>query len=133
MANSIIMAKEREAFFSGTSHNIMGSGTRITGDIVASEDFRIDGEVEGTIECKGKIVMGSGARVNGTIRCQEADLMGTFTGNIEVEGILTLRSTLILNGDVITQKLEIEPGAIFNGTCKMMSNNGAKHHQYIEE
>lgn len=114
------MLKSKDTTSSGIAHNIMGAGTKVVGNIYTTEDFRIDGELEGNIDCKGKVVMGPNGKVIGSISCGSADLMGQVDGNIEVHGILSLRSSFVLNGDVLTERLEIEPGALFNGSCKMI-------------
>ena len=40
-------------------------------------------------------------------------------GVIEVDELLSLKSTAKLQGEISTNKLSIEPGAIFSGNCKM--------------
>ena len=37
----------------------------------------------------------------------------------EVEGVLSLKSTAVVEGEVYVDKLSIEPGAVFNVTCTM--------------
>lgn len=113
------MAKVKDVIFQGVNHNVISANTLIKGEIHTDEDFRIDGKVEGKIVCKGKVVMGPHAKVRGTIHCFEADLMGELDGDIHAEGNLTLRSSLILKGNVVAKSLEIEPGAVFNGSCVM--------------
>ncbi|MDL2243455.1 polymer-forming cytoskeletal protein [Bacteroidales bacterium OttesenSCG-928-J19] len=113
------MAKVKDVIFQGANHNVISANTTIKGEIYADEDFRIDGKIEGNIQCKGKVVTGPHSKVTGTIHCLGADLMGEFEGDIRVEGNLMLRSSLILNGNVIAKSLEIEPGAVFNGSCVM--------------
>ncbi len=41
---------------SGGLHNVLAAGTVLTGTIITESDFRLDGRVEGEINCKGKIV-----------------------------------------------------------------------------
>ncbi|MDL2223617.1 polymer-forming cytoskeletal protein, partial [Bacteroidales bacterium OttesenSCG-928-M11] len=103
--------KTKEMQISRLAHNIMGAGTIVKGEISTSEDFRIDGIIEGNVICKGKVVLGPQASITGNITCSEADLMGKMNGNLDVQGKLIFRSSLILNGDLSVQKLEIEPGA----------------------
>jgi len=38
---------------------------------------------------------------------------------MNVQGLLILKSTAKLFGDIVVSKLAIEPGATFTGTCKM--------------
>ena len=51
--------------------------------------------------------------------CKNADLEGKLNGKIEVDELLSLKSTAKLQGEISTNKLSIEPGAIFSGNCKM--------------
>ena len=113
--------KGKEQNSSGISHNALSSGTYIKGDIKAEDDFRLDGRLEGNIECAGKVVIGSNAEVIGTIKCQNADFMGKIQGNVEVLETISLRASVVYNGEIIAKFLEIEPGATFNGTCKMIN------------
>ena len=101
------------------SVNILGNGTQITGNIKCSGDFRIDGQLKGNIEVKGKLVVGPGGIVDGEILCQTADISGSLKGKINVSELLTLKSTSRINGDIITGKIAIEPDAQFTGTCSM--------------
>jgi cytoskeletal protein CcmA (bactofilin family) len=103
----------------GVNHNVIASGTVITGDIDAASDIRIDGNINGNVECKGRVVIGPNGQTNGNIKCQSAEIMGTLQGNITVDETLSLKSTASLNGDVKTSVLVIEPGAKFTGTCSM--------------
>jgi cytoskeletal protein CcmA (bactofilin family) len=101
------------------SINFLGSGTSMTGDIKSNGDFRIDGNLIGSINSKGKIVIGQSGKVEGEIVCQNADVSGEIKAKIIVHELLTLKATAILNGEIFTSKLAIEPGAIFTGTCNM--------------
>jgi len=48
-----------------------------------------------------------------------ADIEGEVKGKLEVAELLVLKATAVINGDIVTGKLVVEPGAIFNGSCKM--------------
>ena len=99
--------------------NKISPGTKIKGNIEAKGGFRIDGCVEGTVKTPGKVVIGKDGCVNGELECENADIEGKFTGNLKIQGILSLRSTAIIEGEAIVSKLAIEPGATFNATCTM--------------
>ncbi|HNX43943.1 MAG TPA: polymer-forming cytoskeletal protein [Bacteroidales bacterium] len=105
------------------SVNLLGSGTEINGDIRSNGDIRIDGSLNGTINCSGKVVIGSTGRIEGELICQNADISGEVKAGVRVAELLTLKATAVLCGDIITNKLAIEPGAVFTGTCKMESQN----------
>lgn len=112
------MAKET-ANNSGVAYNALTYGSVITGNIASESDFRIDGEVRGDMECKGKVVIGQTGVFKGKITCMNAEIIGNVEGNIIVYDTLTLRATANVNGDIQTKILVIEPNAIFNGNCSM--------------
>lgn len=99
--------------------NILGPGAVVKGEIQVNGDFRIDGTLNGTIQCKGKIVVGPTGKIDGEIQCQNADFSGEVTANVKVSELLTLKETARFSGDITTGKLAIEPGAKFSGTCTM--------------
>lgn len=118
------MAKEVAAN-TGAMYNALTNGSKIVGKIFADSDFRIDGEVEGTITCNGKVVIGQKGYLKGSISCINAEIIGKVDGDIVVSETLSLRSTAIIKGDVKTKILMVEPNAVFNGTCSMKDNVGS--------
>jgi len=96
--------------------------TTITGNIISETDLRIDGNMDGTVTTKGKIVIGKEAKVKGTINCQNADVEGSFSGEVNVIDRLNLKSTCNVEGDVRVGKLIVEAGALFNATCSMSND-----------
>lgn len=111
------MGKNNE--LNSSSINLIGAGTLITGEVKSNGDIRIDGTVTGSVNSKGKVVIGSTGQVEGEIFCQNADVSGSIKGNITVSEILSLKATSNLSGDIVTNKLAIEPGANFSGSCSM--------------
>ena len=101
------------------SINILGPGAFVRGEIQVNGDFRMDGTLVGTIQCKGKIVVGPTGKIDGDVQCQSADFSGEVTAQVRVAELLTLKEMARFSGDIITGKLAIEPGAKFSGTCKM--------------
>ncbi len=99
--------------------NRIVEGTSIEGDIRSDSNIRIDGRLKGTIHIKGRLVIGSSGIIEGEIICENADIEGVFIGKINVNQLLSLKSTAKLTGDIITSKLAIEPGAMFSGACSM--------------
>ncbi len=101
------------------SINLLGSGTIVKGEIKLIGDFRIDGTFIGTINCKGKVVVGPTGIIDGEIICQNADFSGEIKAIVKVSELLTLKESAKFSGDITTNKLAIEPGAKFSGTCVM--------------
>ncbi|MCC4212161.1 bactofilin family protein [Leeuwenhoekiella parthenopeia] len=111
--------KGRTEIEDGSKQNRISKGTSITGEIKSEGDFRIDGSLEGKMESTGKVVIGKNGMLKGTLICKEADLEGTVDGTLAIEGLLNLRSSAVVKGEVTTGRLSVEPGADFNATCVM--------------
>ncbi|MFT3740980.1 MAG: polymer-forming cytoskeletal protein [Breznakibacter sp.] len=103
--------------------NMIGPGTKIVGNIETNGDIRIDGNIEGNIVSKGKVVVGSNGFVKGEIHCVNAEISGVLSGKLNVTELLSLKASSKVNGEINIGKLSIEPGAIFAGTCNMNSQS----------
>ena len=103
----------------GSSTSLIGAGTSMKGDITSNGDLRIDGSLVGNIHCSAKVVIGANGVVQGDINGQQADIMGKVTGTIKVKDLLMLKGGSIVNGNIQSAKLQIEPTANFNGECHM--------------
>jgi len=115
------MAKTQET--DHTSINLIGAGTTIKGELISNGDIRIDGTVIGQVRSKGKIIVGNTGIVEGEIQCQNADFSGQIKAQVVVSELLSLKATARLNGEITINKLAIEPGAVFTGTCSMDKSN----------
>jgi len=103
----------------GTGQNRINEGTSIKGDINTKGFIRIDGTIDGNVTTSSKVVIGKAGTIKGILSCENADIEGTFKGDLKVTGTLTLRTSAKIEGDVIAGKLAVEPGAIFNASCTM--------------
>lgn len=99
--------------------NTFAQDTKIVGNIESDGDIRIDGIMEGKLNCKGRVVIGPEARIKGTIYASNAEILGNVEGQITVGDLLSLKSTAEITGDLIMGKFSVEPGARFTGNCKM--------------
>ncbi len=112
------MSKPVEPVNPGKINSIM-EGTSVEGEIRSDSNIRIDGRVKGTINVRGRLIVGTSGLVEGDVTCQSSDIEGTVNGKINCQDLLSLKATAKLTGDINTKKLAIEPGAIFTGNCSM--------------
>lgn len=99
--------------------NLLAKGTRLSGEIETQGDIRVDGLLTGKIIAKGKVVVGTEGFVEGSIDCKNIDVSGRVEANVVAEDLTVLKSTAKIKGDIITKRISIEPGAVFEGHCKM--------------
>jgi cytoskeletal protein CcmA (bactofilin family) len=112
------------------SINLIGAGTVINGDIKSNGDIRIDGTLIGSVNSKGKLVVGATGNIEGEVNCQNADFSGNIKATVTVSELLSLKATAKLNGNVVTNKLAIEPGALFSGSCSMNNSIPLKEQKF---
>jgi cytoskeletal protein CcmA (bactofilin family) len=103
------------------ARNLIAAGTNITGDINTDGVIRFDGKLKGNLITTGKLVIGPTGAITGEIKCKNADIEGIVEGKIYVTDLLALKATSKFRGEIVTKKLAVEAGAIFNGTCTMNS------------
>ncbi len=103
--------------------NRIGQGTKIEGEIITDGTIRIEGEIDGYIESKARVIIGDTGQVTGDIVCDCIDISGKVTGKITCKDILFLKASAIVDGEIITNKLIMESGATFNGNCKTQSTS----------
>ncbi len=110
------MAKEIET---ANAINLIAHGTSVTGDIKSDSGIRIDGQLNGKMNIKGKVVIGNPGKIDGDIICKQIEVSGFVNGNIQAAELVSLKSSAKINGEIVTRKLAIEPGAVFTGSCRM--------------
>ncbi len=94
---------------------VIVQGTIIEGDFHSKSDTRLDGIINGNVVCEAKLIMGSESEITGNVKSNDALIAGKFDGEMNVNGELSLKSTAKVNGQITTQKVEIEEGAVLNG------------------
>lgn len=103
----------------GGQRNSIEKNTKIKGDIISEADFRIDGKLDGNLKTSGKVVIGREGYIHGKVECVNADIEGSFNGELLVSELLSLKDSAVIEGTVTVSKLAVEPGATFNASCNM--------------
>ncbi|MGB9867999.1 MAG: bactofilin family protein [Bacillota bacterium] len=97
---------------------VLGPNVRIEGTIHSDGSMRIDGQVQGSIECAGDVVIGNSARVGASVSAKCVVVAGQVLGNITAEKV-ELAKTAVVKGDIQCAQLSIEAGAAFSGKTVM--------------
>ena len=94
----------------------IGQGIRIKGEITGSEDLTVDGPVEGKLQLtNGSLTVGPNGTVKADITAREVIVRGRVEGKILGRDRVQLSSTGHVIGEVQTQRLAIEDGAVLRG------------------
>src|SRR5215470_2536752 len=101
-------------------HATIGSSIVIKGEITGNEALFVDGNVEGTINIPGhRVTVGRNCTVQADVTAREVVVMGTVKGNIHCADLLDIRSESYLQGQIVTQRIRIDDGAVLRGSVEI--------------
>ena len=101
----------------------IGQGVVVEGRITSSQDLRIDGRVEGTVEVGDHALMiGARAAVKANLVCKSILISGTVIGNVTATDRLDLQATASIEGDISSPRLVMVEGAVVNGKVDARGN-----------
>ena len=98
---------------SNSTFSVIGADVTIRGDVSASTELHVDGNVEGDLHC-ASLVQGEASKITGGIEAESARLAGHVVGSITARELVVLKSARI-EGDVHYDALTIEQGAEVEG------------------
>src|SRR3984893_14971240 len=98
----------------------IGRSVVIKGEVSGTESLYIDGRIEGTVNfAEHRVTIGRNGSVAANISAREVVILGKVQGNIQCSDRLDIRSEGSLTGDVITQRISVEDGAILKGSVQV--------------
>ena len=100
--------------------NRISSGSEFYGNLRSNADIRIDGLFEGKINTTGKLVIGDSASLVGEAVAKSCDIWGSMEGTLMVREYFGLRKSGSFQGKIACNKVFIEEGGLFNGSCKII-------------
>ncbi len=101
----------------------IGRSVVIKGEVTGSESLYIDGRIEGAVTfAENRVTVGRNGVVVANINAREVVIMGKVTGNIECTDRVDIRSEGSLTGDIVSQRISIEDGAMLKGAIQVKSS-----------
>ncbi|HEX9787953.1 MAG TPA: polymer-forming cytoskeletal protein [Candidatus Binatia bacterium] len=94
-------------------------GSRVSGQLSFQGPARIDGVVDGEIQCQGSLTIGEGAEIRAKISGQIVVIRGKVEGNVTAKERVELLAPARLIGDVNAPRLIVTEGVVFDGDCSM--------------
>ncbi len=96
---------------------LLGKSVHIRGELRASEDLYIDGQVEGSIELRDHLLtIGPSGKVQANINAKKVIILGSVKGNIRAVDSVDVRKSGSLVGDLVVAGISIAEGAYFKGS-----------------
>ena len=94
----------------------VGSSVTIKGELLAKEDIRIAGRVEGRIDVEGfTLMVEESAHVHADVSAAGIIVAGSVKGSLVADGRIELRATASVEGDLTAPVVRVDEGAVLRG------------------
>jgi cytoskeletal protein CcmA (bactofilin family) len=99
--------------------NIVARGTKVRGDLAGPGGFRIEGDITGTVEATGPVVIGAEGSVEGSVRARDVVVLGCVNGDVHASGHLEIGPHGRVLGDVTVTSIRVHDGGTFHGVSRI--------------
>ncbi len=96
-----------------------GKNLKITGNVSGEGNLIVLGSFEGDFDLKGQLKIAQGARVKGNLRATSIAVNGNVEGAITASEKVHLDNSARITGRMVTPKVSILDGAVFDGEMQM--------------
>ena len=109
---------------SASSKTVIGSGSRLIGDLISDEDVLLDGQIEGKVRAERSVTVGAGGELEGDVTAKSIVVGGKVRGQILATERAELTASAVVNGSVQAPKIIIAEGAHLQGNVAMSIGGG---------
>jgi cytoskeletal protein CcmA (bactofilin family) len=110
---------------STSTPTLISKGCNVEGRIESDVFVRIDGRIKGDVFISEGLIVGENGLIEGNVHTREIVIFGTINGTVRADSIDIKSSGKIL-GELHTNSLQVEMGAIYVGIV-VMKNNYSKN------
>lgn len=97
----------------------LGKNLKITGNVSGEGNLILLGTFDGEFDLKGQLKVAQGARIKGNVKATSVSINGNVEGTILANERILLDSTAAMKGRLVTPKISIQDGAVFDGELQM--------------
>jgi cytoskeletal protein CcmA (bactofilin family) len=98
--------------------SFVGVNSSFKGEFHTKGTLKVDGSIEGNISADW-VIIGEKALIKGDVTGRGIIVGGRVEGNIRAKEIVELRNKAYVTGEIVTIKLTILEGAVFDGRSTM--------------
>lgn len=102
-----------------TSRGKVAINGTVTGNVSGAEIYINTKRLEGSLDSKGTVQISEGTVIIGNVTGTSAYIAGAVKGTIDVQGAVVLEEGAVVKGDVIAESLQINQGAVLDGSCSL--------------
>ena len=110
----------------------LGKSVIIKGELSASEDLALSGQMEGSISLSGHtLTIGPDADIKAAISAKVVVVMGAVTGNVTAGERVEIQATGTVTGDVVSPHLVVAEGGYLRGRVEMAGARPARQQRAV--
>ncbi|MDR3356705.1 MAG: polymer-forming cytoskeletal protein [Spirochaetaceae bacterium] len=113
-------------------NTILGPSSTVYGDVVVGGFTRVDGNLYGDLNVKGRIVIGEKARLKSNVAGSFITIGGVVYGNIMASECLIILSTGLVLGDILTRRIQADDGCMLHGKIVVCKDEYSWQHAFAE-
>ena len=96
----------------------------LAGDLKSENNLYLEGVVRGDVSAARRVIIDTGALVEGNVDCDELYINGKITGNVCAASKTVMGKEAVIKGGLVTACLEVTPGAVLE--CGLRFKNASK-------
>lgn len=96
-----------------------GKNLKIKGNVSGDGNLIVLGTFDGDFKVRGQVKVSQGALIKGDIKATSVSINGNFEGTISASERILLDTTAAIKGRLVTPKISIQDGAVFDGELQM--------------
>lgn len=116
-----LFSKNKVALDQQSISTLISEKSVLDGNLKAPAFARIDGQVTGNVHIAEGLILGEKGSILGNVITKELVVYGTIQGDIQAHS-LEIKATGKITGEIKTQALSVENGAVYNGSLSMCQN-----------
>ena len=100
-----------------------GTGLTIEGQLRAEGPITVDGYIEGLVRLDGELTVGETGIIRGPVSALSIIVAGRVIGDIACSGLVELRESAHVFGNIVAGRISVSPGAQHQGNVRVIDNS----------
>ncbi|MEM9174681.1 MAG: polymer-forming cytoskeletal protein [Myxococcota bacterium] len=104
----------------------IGQSIIFKGELSGDEDLEIEGQVDGNVNLQNhQLTVGANGRLKAEVQAKSIIVIGQVIGNLNATERIEIQATGVVEGDLRAPRLNVQEGAVLNGSIDMSAPNAA--------
>jgi cytoskeletal protein CcmA (bactofilin family) len=103
----------------GSGSSVLGPTLKFKGELTASEDLLIQGQIEGSINHTSSLTIGKEGKIKANVKAEYIAVEGTVDGDLSGSRSVVVKESANIKGNIYSPTVTLREGATFNGRIDM--------------